>query len=186
VGAGSLQIKVVVVNMHDEDELKQAPERWTVQPAFQVRSIEEGNRVNVAMRTAMACAAFGGVLLAFFLFEHWLASSKMSKAKEAISQMLFDPDSAQFHDLRRAKRIGGREVICGEVNAKNKLGGYVGRQPFAYDPSIGVAVFLAADSWRSYQEYFLACGVPNPAPWRSRGPARGLSVSSGYHESRRS
>jgi hypothetical protein len=135
--------------------------------APQVRSIDEGNRVNVAMRTAMACAAFGGVLLAFFLFEQWLASSKMSKAKEAISQMLVDPDSAQFHDLRRAKRIGGREVICGEVNAKNKLGGYVGRQPFAYDPSIGVAVFLAADSWRSYQEYFLACGVPNPAPWRS-------------------
>lgn len=45
--------------------------------------------------------------------------------KDAILEQLKDPASAQFSDLRVVP--GG---LCGEVNAKNGFGGYVGRKPF--------------------------------------------------------
>ena len=39
---------------------------------------------------------------------------------------LKDPDSARFQNIRNV----GRGEICGEVNAKNAFGGYVGFQHF--------------------------------------------------------
>lgn len=50
-----------------------------------------------------------------------------AKAAEAVRQRLSDPASAQFRNLRRGKTAG---TICGEVNSKNRLGGYVGFLPF--------------------------------------------------------
>jgi len=41
---------------------------------------------------------------------------------------LFDPESAQFKDLVHSRNI---DAWCGQVNAKNRLGGYVGWQYFA-------------------------------------------------------
>ena len=38
---------------------------------------------------------------------------------------LNDPESAQFRNLELAG-----DAVCGEVNAKNGFGGYVGFQPF--------------------------------------------------------
>jgi hypothetical protein len=46
-------------------------------------------------------------------------------AKAAVAHELKDPESAQFRDL---KQYG--DLICGEVNAKNSYGGYVGFEPF--------------------------------------------------------
>lgn len=43
---------------------------------------------------------------------------------------LRDPGSAQIRDLRFVNGKGG-ETLCGEVNAKNAYGGYVGFKPFA-------------------------------------------------------
>lgn len=40
---------------------------------------------------------------------------------------LKDPSSAQFRNLRLRS---GNTVLCGEVNSKNKFGGYVGFRPF--------------------------------------------------------
>lgn len=60
--------------------------------------------------------------------------------KEQVAYALKDPSSAQFRNLRlyqltvimdSGKRTtGGRRVLCGEVNAKNAFGGYVGSRPF--------------------------------------------------------
>lgn len=44
-------------------------------------------------------------------------------AKEAVLEKLNDPNSAQFRNLRIGK---SGDLICGEVNAKNRMGGYVG------------------------------------------------------------
>ena len=41
---------------------------------------------------------------------------------------LFDPDSARFKDLVYSKRFS---AWCGQINAKNRLGGYVGWEYFA-------------------------------------------------------
>lgn len=50
-------------------------------------------------------------------------------AQEAAKKNLKDPDSAKFQNLRIADYEGGK-VVCGELNAKNSYGGYVGFKRF--------------------------------------------------------
>lgn len=42
---------------------------------------------------------------------------------------LIDPDSVQIRNLTRGE-LGSLRRWCGDVNAKNRMGGYVGWQPF--------------------------------------------------------
>lgn len=53
-------------------------------------------------------------------------------ARQQVIYSLSDPDSAQFRNFRGYSFSGptGGYVVCGEVNAKNRLGGYAGFQPF--------------------------------------------------------
>jgi hypothetical protein len=51
-------------------------------------------------------------------------------AKKAVSEKLIDPDSAKFSDVFEGSKKGS---YCGLVNAKNRMGAYVGRSPFIYD-----------------------------------------------------
>ena len=44
-----------------------------------------------------------------------------SRAEDAVKQELTDPDSAQFSNVNSKG-----DVVCGLVNSKNRLGGYVG------------------------------------------------------------
>ena len=52
-----------------------------------------------------------------------------AKGKEAVASNLLDPSSAMFRNLQ-VKSFAEGYVLCGEVNAKNCYGGYVGFQPF--------------------------------------------------------
>ena len=57
-----------------------------------------------------------------------------SGAKQAIERELKDPESVQYRDVRTFS--GG--IVCGEFNAKNSLGGYVGFSPFVFNaPGLG-------------------------------------------------
>src|SRR5665647_83863 len=58
-------------------------------------------------------------------------------AIESVKQKLSDPYSAQFENIRLAN-FEGLTVVCGQVNAKNKLGGYTGFTDFVS----GVAVIF--------------------------------------------
>lgn len=49
-----------------------------------------------------------------------------AKAKRAMQAYLFDPFSARFRNLR----AGGGGAVCGQYNAKNRLGAYVGFRDF--------------------------------------------------------
>lgn len=53
-------------------------------------------------------------------------------AKKAVGDLLSDPESAQFRDLK-SYPLGKGERVCGEVNAKNRMGGYVGFVRFVVD-----------------------------------------------------
>lgn len=55
-----------------------------------------------------------------------------AKARAAVSKFLFDPYSAQFDELRTV-RLNDLEYVCGLVNGKNRMGGFVGKRPFVYD-----------------------------------------------------
>ena len=60
------------------------------------------------------------------------------KASVVMADYLFDPSSAQFRSLER-----GRDgAICGKVNAKNRLGAYVGFKDFVV-PKDGKSVFVS-------------------------------------------
>lgn len=53
-------------------------------------------------------------------------------AKELVAARLLDPRSAQFEDV-----VSGDGVVCGRVNAKNRMGGYVGFKRFVVDVAAG-------------------------------------------------
>jgi hypothetical protein len=60
------------------------------------------------------------------------ASSDASYAlhhQELIAGRLKDPESATFRNVF-VSRLSGTPLVCGEVNAKNSFGGYVGFQRF--------------------------------------------------------
>ena len=56
----------------------------------------------------------------------------LAKAKATVKSELRDPDSARFQDVK-VRKVGGKQAVCGLVNAKNSKGGMTGLHPFAYD-----------------------------------------------------
>lgn len=67
----------------------------------------------------------------------------IARAKESISEDLKDPDSTNF---RRIQVIRGS--VCGEINAKNSMGGYVGYKRFF---SVGGIIGRIDDDSSSFQ-----------------------------------
>lgn len=53
----------------------------------------------------------------------------ISDAKTVVVRTFKDPDSAQFRNIV-IRDSGKRRAVCGEVNAKNSYGGYVGYRAF--------------------------------------------------------
>lgn len=61
------------------------------------------------------------------------------RVRDAVLAKLRDPDSAKFRNVRKLGMIGegapdSPAVYCGEVNAKNAMGGYPGFVHFAVMP----------------------------------------------------
>lgn len=74
----------------------------------------------------------------------WLAvGSPMSAAKGALRDSLNDPDSASFREFKASSKDS--MVFCGEVNAKNRMGGFAGFTRFVVKLS-NHEVLLAPDS----------------------------------------
>ena len=61
------------------------------------------------------------------------SSANISTAQDRIARDLADPESAQFRDLKENSVGSG---VCGEINAKNKLGAYTGFKKFFYDAKV--------------------------------------------------
>lgn len=57
-------------------------------------------------------------------------AAKIAELRELLLASLKDPGSAQFTNLTLKESSAGK-VLCGQVNAKNSYGGYVGARPFA-------------------------------------------------------
>lgn len=54
-------------------------------------------------------------------------ATAIEQAKTLVVHDLLDPSSAQFRDLKFHERTG---AVCGELNAKNRMGGYTGFRRF--------------------------------------------------------
>ena len=91
-----------------------------------------------------------GALL-FCLILTACSSKDVSDAKKAIESELLDPGSVKYRNIiikkkqsfasmMDAARTGSEgkpnyATVCGEVNAKNRMGGYTGFKPFIYNRS---------------------------------------------------
>lgn len=81
--------------------------------------------------------------------ERRLGARTIVAAERAVRASLKDPDSAQFKGVRANYTEEFDVVACGQVNAKNELGGYTGFKRFI---SSGKSVILEgrdniADAW---------------------------------------
>lgn len=55
--------------------------------------------------------------------------SQIEQAQELVKNTLTDPLSATFKDVE-LHSVAGKSAVCGHVNAKNQMGGYVGFRRF--------------------------------------------------------
>lgn len=62
-------------------------------------------------------------------FEENGQEKTIASAQDAAKKTLKDPDSAKFKNIRMMDYDGGK-ILCGEINAKNSYGGYVGYKRF--------------------------------------------------------
>jgi len=88
----------------------------------------------------------------------------------AASRDAFDAESARFLSLNYMQNEDGpvKQPICGFMNAKNRMGGYVGYQPFVYNVADKKAFFMpdAVAEQPGAKETFVkmveAMGCPRP------------------------
>lgn len=79
------------------------------------------------------------------------------QARALASRDLIDPESTRFRGLRAWRLSNGDVAVCGEQNARNRFGGYVGFQPLYLRFTPGSAPVL-----NSLKREFLArsaCGA---------------------------
>jgi hypothetical protein len=76
------------------------------------------------------------------------------RAKTAVTDELKDPESARFRGVQIV-----RGSVCGEVNAKNSMGGYVGFKRFV---AIAGVVVTFDDERSPFQSMWEAACLRNP------------------------
>ena len=118
-----------------EPEPGKADETEPLAPA----KTKQGNKKLYLILAAVAAAI---VLIAGTVayFKHF---KPIEEAKEAVRNLLKDPDSAKFYDVEKVVNTHlKKESICGQVNAKAPAGGYVGKKMFLYDIETKVAFII--------------------------------------------
>jgi hypothetical protein len=111
------------------------------------------------------------VLVSFLMGCGGIASDERIRQIFIEGSDLFDPHSAQFRNLLYRKSSID-ERWCGELNAKNRFGGYVGWKRFRVDiigsgdPIIMISERVEADREAKAVAdlYFSACDELQPAP----------------------
>jgi hypothetical protein len=84
----------------------------------------------------VALGISGCVLVLVFVIAQTYPGSDtelLDNAKASVRANLVDPDSANFDAMRVISLTESKRIVCGLVNAKNRLGGYIGYQPFFYN-----------------------------------------------------
>jgi hypothetical protein len=115
--------------------------------------------------------------------------SNIALARSAVIRLLKDQSSAQFDTLRETVAADGSTGVCGQVNAKNSMGGYAGSKLFVYDVSKKAVIVLDTgatildvppvlanamlrDGLRLYEKYCETKKTAAPAA-KKQGPSKG-------------
>lgn len=93
-------------------------------------------------------------------------------AKALLQRKMIDPESARYTDVFKVKTASEGDVVCGIVNSKNRMGGYVGGKGFIYEPKLNRATIMATGdtdpdySMQAAAAYCVHCD-PDPRSDRS-------------------
>lgn len=72
-----------------------------------------------------------------------LPAELLQAVVQAVSEVVKDPSSLQLRNLSRFTPPGADyQAVCGEMNAKNGFGGYVGFQAFQFLPPSGAVMMI--------------------------------------------
>lgn len=148
------------------DELKRRLEAVEQRPAGAMTHAQAKDHLGgCGVTLAVLLLAFIGIATCSSLTHE--DDPKMSNGKDeienrvaaeiAVERQLRDPKSAEYGTVLVRDLGGGDVVVCGQVNARNAFGGYVGQRPFLYEH--GVATILDTSNARSFGKVFAArCG----------------------------
>lgn len=77
------------------------------------------------------------------------------QAKESVTKKLKDPESARFRGV-----FVMRDSVCGEVNAKNSYGGYIGFKRFI---AIAGLLVVLEEAWPGFEQMYIeSCSKTPP------------------------
>ena len=79
--------------------------------------------------------------------------NRIKQAQKLVMDGLTDPASAMFKDDSERPQKDGSVAVCGQVNAKNRMGGYVGYR--MYIVADGKAEIIGEDNARDFAGRFL-------------------------------
>lgn len=96
-----------------------------------------------ATKTFMAVIALAAIAAGVTAWK-WDAWVTIPELRAGVIQPLKDPQSAQFRSEHLGKHPG---YLCGEVNAKNSMGGYVGFKRFVSTATGSAVEGQDLDSW---------------------------------------
>ena len=117
-----------------EPEPEKAEEAKPLAPA----KTKQGNK-----KLYLILAAVAAVIVLIGTVAYFKHFKPIAEAKEAVRDLLKDPDSAKFYDVEKVVNTHlKKESICGQVNAKAPAGGYVGKKMFLYDIETKVAFII--------------------------------------------
>ncbi len=81
-------------------------------------------------------------LVAVLIFENANSEeSKIEHGKNQVKSLLKDPNSAEFKGVGIVINSKGEDAVCGEVNARNSYGGYVGFKKFVVLNEVATIVY---------------------------------------------
>jgi hypothetical protein len=81
-------------------------------------------------------------------YDDWIA---IPKAREAMQAQLRDPESAEF----RNERFTNSRTLCGEVNAKNGMGGYTGFERYFTTGAVSYLEKSGSLNKETHEEFML-------------------------------
>lgn len=106
-----------------------------------------------------------------------LLHAQDAKAFELVKAHLKDPDSARFRNVRRVPFMGMpseavSKVYCGEVNARNSMGGYSGYSAFVAQPDKSEVNIVEGDDLSARFSYDVLC-------MKDEKPIEGVAITLG-------
>ncbi len=84
----------------------------------------------LALTALLAGCGPGGALVDVPVSRAAPPPSVVAATKSMLRERLRDPESARFRRIRAWRSAAGDVILCGELNARNGFGGYVGYRSF--------------------------------------------------------